>query len=217
MAGFFHQCRRVFMFTGIVQTTVKVAWVEHAPRLTRYALEVPRQYLEDLVPGASISVHGVCQTVVSIQGNQVSFDAMEETLKRTTIATLKQHQLVNFERAAKIGDEIGGHLLSGHIMGQAIISNIIAPTPEQRVLSIACSPAWMKYILGKGFIAINGASLTVGDTDVRGSFTVHLIPETLRITTFGQATEGESVNIEIDSQTQGIVDTVERVLATKNL
>lgn len=198
------------MFTGIVQTIVPVAWVEHGAKLTRYALKVPSKYQENLSLGASISVHGVCQTVVSIENDFIAFDAMEETLKRTTISSFKQDQLVNFERAAKIGDEIGGHLLSGHIIGQATIGNIIAPSAEQRILTLHCAPEWMKYILPKGFIALNGASLTVVETDFRGSFNVHLIPETLRATTFGQAIEGEKVNIEIDPQTQAIVDTVER-------
>ncbi len=205
------------MFTGIVQSTVRVAWVEHTPQLARYALTVPSHLLHGLVIGASISVHGICQTVVSINENEIAFDAMEETLKRTTIKFLTQGQIVNFERAAKMSDEIGGHLLSGHIIGTASISNITVPSKEQRILTISCAPEWMKYILPKGYIALNGVSLTVVETDPKGSFTVHLIPETLRATTFGLASEGERINIEIDSQTQAIVDTVERVLAARNL
>lgn len=205
------------MFTGIVQTTVPVAWVEHTPLLTRYALTLPDNLLKDLCPGASISVNGVCQTVVAIDGFNVAFDAMEETLKRTTISALQHNQRVNIERAAKIGDEIGGHILSGHIMGKGKVSNVIFPSHEQKVLNIQCNPLWMKYILPKGYIALNGASLTVVETDPKGYFSVHLIPETLRITTFGSIQEGDDINIEIDSQTQAIVDTVERVLSAKML
>lgn len=203
------------MFTGIIQAMARVAWVNHSPHFTRYAIEVPPELVNNLRVGASVSVHGICQTVVAIKGNEITFEAIEETLKRTTIPQLSTHQLVNVERSAKFGDEIGGHVLSGHIMGTAKIAKMASPSPEQRIVTFSCSPEWMKYILPKGFIALNGASLTVVDTDAQGEFTVHLIPETLKLTTFGEAQIGELINLEIDSQTQAIVATVERVLSSQ--
>ncbi|HRE32501.1 MAG TPA: riboflavin synthase subunit alpha, partial [Candidatus Berkiella sp.] len=155
---------------------------------------------------------------VSIENQTVSFDAIQDTLKLTTIPSFTVGQMVNVERSVKIGDEIGGHLLSGHILGTARISNVQNPSPEQRIFEISCNPEWIKYILHKGYIALNGVSLTVGEVyPERGAFLINVIPETLRLTTFGTAQEGDLINLEIDSQTQAIVETVERVLAAKNI
>ncbi len=204
------------MFSGIVKAMVEVVWVAHAPSLTRYRIQLPEEMLIGLETGASIAVNGVCQTVVSIDNQTVAFDAIQDTLKLTTIPHFALGQKVNVERSLKMGDEIGGHLLSGHIIGTARITNMHAPTPEQRVFEISCDPKWMRYILHKGYIALNGVSLTVGEVfPERGVFTLNLIPETLRLTTFGSAAEGDLINVEIDSQTQAIVETVERVLAAR--
>jgi len=196
------------MFTGLVQAIAHVAWIKSSSTLTRYALTFPPSLLSHLTQGASVSVHGVCQTVVSIEGEKVIFEAIEETLKRTTLSTLVVDQSVNIERCAKLGDEIGGHLLSGHVAGTAEICDI-----TQNIFTLRIESRWMKYFFSKGFIALNGASLTLVDVDrKKGVFSVHLIPETLRLTTFGKAKGGDKVNVEIDSQTQAIVETVERVL-----
>lgn len=205
------------MFTGIVQSTAKIAWLERSATFLRYAVALPSPFLAGLKIGASISVHGICQTVVRIEENLVYFDAIEETLKRTTLQNIHLNQEVNIERAAKFGDEIGGHMLSGHIIGTAEIAEITHPCAEQRILSLRCNPEWMKYLLPKGYVALNGASLTLVDTLPTGMFTVHLIPETLRQTTFAEATIGEKVNVEIDTLTQTIVATVERVIADGKL
>ena len=205
------------MFTGIVQAKVMVSFVEHTPKFTRYALQFTDDLLTNLKIGASVSINGVCQTVVAIEEQAVYFEAIAETLRCTTIPTFATGSLVNIERSAKFGDEIGGHLLSGHVIGTATISHITATSAGEHILTFSCNPDWMKYILYKGYIAINGASLTVQSVDPRGEFSVHLIPETLRITTFDTAQEGHLVNIEIDTQTQAIVDTVERVLASREI
>lgn len=194
----------------------KITWVSHTPALTRYRVSLPPALLIGLETGASIAVNGVCQTVVNIEGETVSFDAIDDTLKRTTIPAFTVGQTVNIERSLKMGDEIGGHMLSGHVMGTAQISNMHSPTPEQRIFEIKCDPNWMRFILEKGYIALNGVSLTVGNVfPDRGAFTINLIPETLKLTTFGTAVEGDFINVEIDSQTQAIVETVERVLSTR--
>lgn len=206
------------MFTGIVQTKAPISFVVSSPKLVRYAVSLPSDLLKNLQIGASICIHGACQTVVEIKNNEVYFQAIEDTLKRTTVPTYQVGQYVNIERSAKMGDEIGGHQLSGHVLGTGEIIDIQSPSQEQRVLSVRVPPTWMKYILHKGFIAVNGASLTVGDVYPNdGIFTLNLIPETLRITTFGEVKVGDLVNIEIDSQTQAIVETVERILSQMQL
>lgn len=203
------------MFSGIVKAMAKITWISHTPALTRYRIALTPALLNGLETGASIAVNGVCQTVVSIEGEMVSFDAIEDTLKRTTIPQFQVGQTVNIERSLKMGDEIGGHMLSGHVMGTARISNVHAPSPEQRVFEITGDPSWMRFILEKGYIALNGVSLTVGNVfPDRGAFTINVIPETLKLTTFGTAVEGDLINVEIDSQTQAIVETVERILST---
>ena len=205
------------MFTGIVQGIGTIIHVKASPSLTRYTVAFPEKLVFGLEQGASISVHGVCQTVVAIHDQQVQFDAIQETLQRTTLGNLAVGQNVNLERSAKIGDEIGGHLLSGHIMGMGTIAGLDTLSDEQKILTLQCDPIFIKYIFSKGYIALNGASLTVVDVDPKGHFTVHLIPETLRATTFGKAQLGEKVNIEIDSQTQVTVESVERILYTKQI
>ena len=204
------------MFTGIVQTVDKVADVQKEPGLTRFSVEFSAKMLKGLQVGASVSLAGVCQTVVRIEGHRVWFDAIQETLTRTTFQTLEVGQELNIERSAKFGDEIGGHILSGHVYGKAEIVRI-DEFESNRVVTFRCPQAWIKFLFSKGFIAIDGASLTIVDVRADGTFTVHLIPETLRITTFGKKIQGDWVNIEIDSQTQVIVETIERILKSKDL
>ncbi len=121
---------------------------------------------------------------------------------------------MNIERAAKFSDEIGGHLMSGHIMTTAEICKIIQSENNREVWFKLQDAEQIKYILHKGFVGIDGISLTVGDV-TKSKFCVHLIPETLERTTLGAKKLGHRVNIEIDPHTQAIVDTVERVLAQR--
>lgn len=197
------------MFTGIVQGIAVVEEVTAATGLSTFAIRLPDNSAEGVTIGASVAINGTCLTVTRQVGNTLFFDAMQETLRLTTLGDLKPGHSVNFERAARIGDEIGGHLLSGHIHTAANVVEILRP--ENNVTIWFDVPeGWARYIFPKGYIAINGASLTI--SEVEGSrFNVHLIPETLRATTFGTIVEGMKVNIEIDSQTQTIVDTLARL------
>lgn len=197
------------MFTGIVQGVATIREVSTAPGLNTYAIQLPADRTEGVTIGASVSINGACLTVTRQEGDCLYFDAMQETLRLTTLGKLTQGDRVNFERAARIGDEIGGHLLSGHVHTTATVASI--ERPENNVtIEFEVPEAWARYIFPKGYIAINGASLTIGE--VAGNrFNVHLIPETLRATTFGDIREGDVVNIEIDSQTQTIVDTLDRL------
>ncbi|WP_417347461.1 riboflavin synthase subunit alpha [Ferrimonas sp.] len=203
------------MFTGIVQTTAKVASITERDKLRTFEVAIPPQYRENLQVGASVAHNGVCLTVTELADDRVFFDVMEETLKVTNLGDLQAGDMVNLERSLVFGKEVGGHVVSGHVHTQASITRI-ERTDTNCVMSLAVEPCWMKYILHKGFVAIDGCSLTVGATREDG-FDIHLIPETLNITTLGERKEGDRLNIEIDSQTQAIVDTVERVLAQKGL
>ncbi|MBW4933659.1 riboflavin synthase subunit alpha [Marinobacter sp. F4206] len=197
------------MFTGIVQGIATVAEINTAPGLSTFVIRLPEDKAEGVAIGASVAINGTCLTVTRQDGNALYFDAMQETLRLTTLGNLAAGDEINFERAARIGDEIGGHLLSGHIHTTATIVEILRPA-NNVTLWFEVPEEWTRYIFAKGYIAINGASLTIGE--VQGNrFNVHLIPETLRATTFGTVTEGDRVNIEIDSQTQTIVDTLARL------
>jgi riboflavin synthase len=196
------------MFSGIVQAVAPIKALEKVGSLLRYAVAFPFDYLTGLTRGASVSIDGVCQTVVGIEGNSVWFEAIGETLARTTFNQMRIGSQVNLERSVKFGDEIGGHLLSGHIYGAIPISDI-----KENVYTFACPPNGMKYLFSKGYIAIDGISLTIVDADrQRGHFTVHLIPETLQRTTLGQKKAGSLVNLELDALTQAAVETIEHHL-----
>lgn len=204
------------MFTGIVQGKFPIVAIEEKTQLKRLTVELSSEVVSGLKQGASVSVSGVCLTAAEINGNLVSFDVMLETLKKTTLGLLQIGNLVNIERSAKVGDEIGGHNVSGHVTGMAEIVHIEHPE-NNCAMTFKCDESWMKYILPKGFISLDGASLTVVNPNKQnGTFEVWFIPETLRLTTFGDKTVGDNVNLEIDPQTQAIVDTVERVLGERS-
>ncbi|MBJ3814001.1 riboflavin synthase subunit alpha [Shimwellia pseudoproteus] len=204
------------MFTGIVQGTARVVSIEEKPNFRTHVVELPDAMLPGLETGASVAHNGCCLTVTEINGNQISFDLMKETLRITNLGEIVEGDKVNVERAAKFNDEIGGHLMSGHIMTTAEITKILASENNRQIWFRVQHPELMKYILHKGYIGIDGISLTVGEVTAT-KFCVHLIPETLERTTLGERRIGQRVNIEIDPQTQAIVDTVERVLATRGL
>ncbi len=204
------------MFTGIVQGTAEVVIIEAKELFQTHTIRLCGEMLSGLAIGASVAHNGCCLTVTKIAGDLVSFDLMQATLKLTNLETLRVGDRVNIERAAKFGDEIGGHSMSGHISTTAKIDQII-DTPNNRTIwfKLPYDDA-MKYILAKGYIGVDGCSLTIGEVEA-DRFNVHLIPETLNRTLFGQRNVGESVNIEFDPQTQAIVDTVERVLMSKGV
>lgn len=197
------------MFTGIVQGVATIDNLTTEPGLSSFAIRFPEEQVHGVTIGASVAINGTCLTVTRQEGTLLYFDAMQETLRATTLGDLKAGDRVNFERAARIGDEIGGHLLSGHVHTTADIVAIDRPE-NNCTLEFEVPASWAGYIFPKGYIAINGCSLTIGE--VRDNrFNVYLIPETLRATTFGDVSVGDRVNIEIDSQTQTIVDTLARL------
>ena len=204
------------MFTGIVQGIATVRSITDRPGLRSFTLALPPGFGEGLAIGASVAVDGVCLTATRLHGEggaptAADFDVMQQSLSLTTLGGLQEGSLINVERAAKDGAEIGGHPLSGHIDFMATVVEVRRPE-NNHVLKIAVPAPWMRYVFAKGYIAVNGASLTVAEAqrqpDGSGSFEVWLIPETLRMTTFGEKAEGARVHIEIERQTQVFVDTV---------
>lgn len=199
------------MFTGIVQGAFEVDSCKRGPDSLRLGVSLNAALAQGLIKGASVAVNGVCLTVSEIAANHVVyFDLVNESLRRTNFAECKKGDLVNVERSLKVGDEIGGHFCSGHVDGTCSVISI-HDNQSGKEIEFSIAPELGKYIFEKGFVALNGASLTIAKKQPR-SFVVALIPETLLTTNLERLQKGSIVNIEIDKSTQTIVETVERVM-----
>ena len=196
------------MFTGIVQGKGCILSISEAESVWTFVIALPN--IESLARGASVAINGVCLTATEIDGSNVAFDVIQETLHRTNLSNLSVEDTVNVERSLKMGDELGGHLLSGHIMGVGEITHK-ATVGEAVDMTVEAPSSMMKYVHEKGYIGLNGASLTIGKVE-DNRFNIHLIPETLRLTTFETIAIGDVINIEIDAMTQTVVATVERMM-----
>ena len=207
------------MFSGIVEGTGIITDIEERSEHIHWKVQLPKGSEEGLEIGASVSLDGVCLTATNIEDRIIGFDLIQETLQRTTLNERKIGDTVNIERALRYGEEVGGHLVSGHIMATGTIVDITNPmqqsgenTDDTADIQISIPNSLIDYIFEKGYIAIDGISLTIGKVDESAGFYLHIIPETLRRTTLGTKSVGDSVNIEIDSMTQAVVDTVKRVM-----
>lgn len=201
------------MYSGITQGLFVVKSLTKQAGLFHYSVVLNDELAKDLKIGSSVSIDGVCQTVVAKHEYEVSFDVMQETLAKTTLNELYIGRKVSVERSLGFGDEIGGHELSGHIFDTGIVIDKKV-TGENLCLSIQISEACFAFIKPKGYIAVDGSSLTVGLTDKKKhSFEVHLIPETLRKTNFANKNMGDKVNIEPDMKTMVLVETVQSYFA----
>lgn len=199
------------MFTGIVQNKAPIRIERTLNLLKTVSIELSENQSVGLKVGASIALNGVCLTVTQIIDGRAYFDVMMETLACTNLGGLSSGALVNVERAARLGDDIGGHLMSGHIATMVEVLDVA--TPENNcVLWFALLPEQRKYLFSKGYVGLNGCSLTIGQV-LDDRFNVFLIPETLAVTTFDTAKVGDLINLEYDAQTQAVVDTVERMQA----
>lgn len=207
------------MFTGIVQGTANVQAVHSVGRNKRLEIVFPSDVMLDQQLGASVAINGVCLTVSEIDRDVLTFDVIDMTLDLTNIGLLQSRDTVNFERAAKMGDEVGGHVMSGHIMTTVTVSQIekIEESVHLRFTTDRQNEIDAKrYLFNKGYVGLNGSSLTISDIG-DDWIEVSLIPETLRLTTFGVLSIGDRVNLEIDAHTQATVDTVERILKEKEI
>lgn len=202
------------MFTGIVQGRGVIAAIEDRPGLRRLRVALPEGRGAGLQIGASVSVDGVCLTAVGAAGDLADFDLIAETLARTTLGGLRVGDAVNIERAARLSDELGGHLLSGHISDSAPLLARVDAENNVELQFLAPEPL-RPYLFAKGYVGLDGCSLTLGEVRADGRFSVHLIPETLRVTTLGDKAVGDRVNVEADAMTVAVVQTTEAALARR--
>lgn len=200
------------MYTGIVQGRCEVLSVEVVDGVGTLVVDLGA-LAEGLELGASVSINGVCLTVTGAEGAEVEFNVIGETFASSNLGSVAAGDRVNIERSLKFGDELGGHILSGHIADTVTVAEIEADGAN-RTMWFDVAPPHMRYLLWKGWVALDGASLTVSRVD-RGAnrIAVSLIPETLARTTLGRVSVGDRVNLEIDAQTQAIVTTVEDLLS----
>ena len=200
------------MFSGIVSHKSKVLKLESFSDFIRIHISTPKNFNKGLKKGASISVNGVCLTSKDNGNKNLKFDVIEETLLKTNLKHILEGDIVNLERSIKASSEIGGHLMSGHIHFTGEVKKIFEKE-NTKDMRISISREYSDYILEKGYIGVNGCSLTIGKV-FKNQFNIHLIPETLKITNLEKLEEKDLVNIEIDQTTIAIVDTVKKTLAT---
>jgi riboflavin synthase len=179
------------MFTGIIQETGSTISLG-AGKLSIAAGDI----LKGVEPGGSIAVNGVCVTVTDLSGTSFSVDVMPETLSKTNLGLLRSGDKVNLERPLALGGELGGHLVQGHIDGTG---KIVSITPEEGavLMKFETDPEIMRYIVLKGFIAVDGISLTVTTRDAK-TFGVSIVDYTRRQTTLADKKTGDRVNLEVD-------------------
>lgn len=201
------------MYTGIVQGLEQVIEIQQGDGFVSLIMTNQKQFFDDVFIGASVAINGVCLTVTTIDSalNQVHFDVSHVTLALTTLKHLQAGDAVNIERSAKVGAENGGHNLYGHIEGTALVK-ALEQRGETYHIDIQIPQGNIKYFFLKGFIGLNGCSLTVNRVDRDSSeISIDLIPETLRLTTWKDIKVGDEVNYEIDQMTRTLVDTLENI------
>ena len=201
------------MFSGSVQGTGKVQKITAKKSYISIEISAPKNFNKKLKKGASISVNGVCLTSLDSGQKKLKFDVINETLSKTNISKLKKGSLVNLERSITASTEIGGHLMSGHIHFSGRVEKILTKNTNKD-LQIKFPRKYKEYIFEKGYIGLNGCSLTLGKVN-KDSFYVHLIPETLEVTNLNVLKKGSLVNIEIDQNTIAVVETVKNSLAAQ--
>ena len=202
------------MFTGIIEELGTVRSIERTTDSARVTIEGPL-VVSDAEHGASISVNGVCLTVVTHDAATFSADVMAQTLSASGLGALHEGSRVNLERAARVDARLGGHIVQGHVDGTARVL-AVTPEPDWTRIRFALNPNLVRYVVDKGSITIDGVSLTISAVselaEAPAWFEVSLIPTTLTLTTLGSLTGGESVNIEVDV----LAKYVERMLNGRN-
>lgn len=196
------------MFTGIVTDLGEVRKVARGQGQDA-RFEVATQYdLSTVEIGASIAHNGVCLTVIEKGADTYIIQASDETLSKTTLGDWREGQRVNLERACKVGDELGGHIVSGHVDGVARVVSI-RPENESLRFTFEAPVELAKFVAPKGSVALDGVSLTVNEVDGR-LFGINVIPHTQSVTTFGLLREGDRVNMEIDMLARYVARLLER-------
>ena len=198
------------MFSGIVQTVGKIESIKDKNNIKTIRIETHGDYLKDIAIGQSVSVDGVCLSLVKKNNEYCEFEAVEETINRTTLGSYMQGTKVNLEKSLKFGDTVGGHFVSGHIHTRGRIVEVELVGESKNIL-VEIEEKWIKYLTEKGYISVNGASITIGKVS-KNTFYIHLIPETLKTTNLDELIYDNYVNLEFDQATIAIVDTTERLI-----
>ena len=201
------------MFSGIVQTVGKIESIKDKNHIKTIRIETHGDYLKDIAIGQSVSVDGVCLSLVKKNNEYCEFEAVEETINRTTLGSYMQGTKVNLEKSLKFGDTVGGHFVSGHIHTRGRIVEVELVGESKNIL-VEIEEKWIKYLTEKGYISVNGASITIGKVS-KNTFYIHLIPETLKTTNLDDLIYDNYVNLEFDQATIAIVDTTERLINQK--
>jgi riboflavin synthase len=185
------------MFTGIVEAVGRIAEVRQQAGGRRLLIDAGTLDVGDVAVGDSVAIAGCCLTVVAIEGRVLAFDASQETLRCTH--GLDRDAEVNLEKALRLGERLGGHLVSGHVDGVGVVTRFEPPQgdPESRLLEIEAPAELARFIAVKGSIAVDGVSLTVNSVSNR-CFAANLIPHSLAVTTLGRLRQGARVNLEVD-------------------
>ena len=198
------------MFSGIVQSLGTIVSIEETSEIVTLEVQASEDFTKGLKVGDSVAVDGVCLTLTKSESDRMFFDAVPETLNKTIIKSYKKETKVNLEPSLRFNDSVGGHIVSGHIHTTGHI-NQVEIHGDAKDIVIDAGADWGKFLFEKGYIGINGCSITLGEI-TEGRFIVHLIPETLRATNLDNLVYGNQVNLEFDQNTITIVETTERIL-----
>ena len=183
------------MFTGIVEELARVKKIKTKKQGIRYTISA-NTVLDDLEIGDSICINGVCLTVTKRQKDMFSVDIIEETLDKSNLGELRENDYVNLERAMKVSDRFGGHIVQGHVETQGVILEKQIEEDEARI-SVCLDHEWMRYCIPKGSITLDGVSLTIASIN-SNIIEIALIPHTLENTTLGLKDKSDTLNVETD-------------------
>ncbi len=200
------------MFTGLIEALCTVRSVRQSGETMALAVDMGK-LTEDCKVGDSIAINGACLTITRLQGTVADFDVSRETLEKSTLGKCGPSSQVNVERAVKANDRLGGHFVSGHIDGTATTKSI-EKQGDFAVMKFAAAPELIDKMIAKGSVAVDGISLTIADMD-KNSFSVAVIPETLKRTTLGNAKTQDKVNIETDIIVKTIKKHLDNILPTQ--
>ena len=203
------------MFTGIVSGKGHVQKIVRYEDYISLIIKATKDFSKNLIKGASVAVNGVCLTVKKGNTDILEFDVIEETLQKTNLKDISKSSKVNLERSMTTKTEIGGHLVSGHIHGTGEVLKVIN-RQATKDLQIKIPTSLREYFFYKGYVALDGCSLTIGKV-LKTSFYIHLIPETVSVTTFKDIKKGDLINIEVEQSTINTVETVKKIMSQRKV
>ena len=203
------------MFTGIVAGQGYINKIKNNVDYASITIKAPAGFSKNLKRGASVAVNGVCLTAKKGATDLLEFDVITETLEKTNFKLLSKGNKVNLERSMTANTEIGGHLVSGHIHGVGVIKSI-NDRGQTKDLRIQPPASLTEYLFYKGYVGLNGCSLTIGKV-FKSSFNIHLIPETIKVTNFQKMKKGDLINIEIDQTTINTVETIKKIMLERKV